>query len=170
MTKQHEQKLSQEFIDNLDDEFFMSLALTEASAAIELDEVPVGAVVVLNGEIIGRGHNQPIRSCDPTAHAEIVALREAAQKIGNYRLTEASLYVTIEPCAMCAGALVHSRIKRLIYGAAEPRAGAVQSVFQICNHSSLNHQIAITPGVKEKECRALVQRFFKTRRGSNKTE
>ncbi len=164
MTEKHKQKLSQEIIDNPDDEFFMSFALAEAQQAYQLHEVPVGAVVVFNGEIIGCGYNHPITGCDPTAHAEIIALREAAKKIGNYRLTDASLYVTIEPCAMCAGALVHSRIKRLIYGAAEPRTGGVNSVFQICNHSSLNHQIMVTVGVKEKECRALMQRFFKARR------
>lgn len=164
MTEKHKQPKSQEIIENLDDDFFMGFALAEAQRAYQLDEVPIGAIVVLHGEIIGRGYNHPITGCDPTAHAEIIALREAAQKIGNYRLTEAALYVTIEPCAMCAGALVHSRIKRLIYGAAEPRTGGVNSIFQICNHSSLNHQVMVTVGVKENECRALMQRFFKARR------
>jgi tRNA(adenine34) deaminase len=158
------QKSSRVLFENLNDEFWMNFALAEAREAVAADEVPIGAVVVLNNEIIGRGHNQPISSCDPTAHAEILALREAAQRIANYRLTEATIYVTIEPCAMCAGALVNARIKRLVYGAAEPRQGAVNSVFQICTNSSLNHRVEITASVKEAECKALMQAFFQARR------
>ncbi len=157
-------KSSRLLLENLNDEFWMNFALAEAQQAVKTDEVPIGAVIVLHGEIIGRGHNQPISSCDPTAHAEIIALREAAKRIENYRLTDATMYVTIEPCAMCAGALVNARIKRLVYGAAEPRQGAVHSVFQICTNSSLNHQVEVTAGVKEDDCKALMQAFFKTRR------
>jgi len=142
----------------------MGVALTEAGWARNLDEVPIGAVVVLDKLIIGSGHNQPIRLNDPTAHAEILALRQAAKRIGNYRLTDATLYVTIEPCAMCAGAIVHARIKRLVYGATEDRAGAINSVFQICTNSSLNHRVEVTSGVSEEECRKLMQAFFRSRR------
>ncbi len=145
-------------------EFFMGLAIEEARWAARQGEVPVGAVLVLDGEIIGRGYNSPIGTVDPTAHAEILALREGAKRIGNYRLKDASLYVTIEPCAMCAGALVHARLARLIYGAAETRAGGIESVFQICSNSSLNHQVRIVSGVREAECRELMQAFFKARR------
>lgn len=146
------------------DEFFMGFALAEARQAGALDEVPVGAVVVLDNVIIGCGYNQPIRLHDPTAHAEILALRAAAQRIGNYRLTTASLYVTIEPCAMCAGALVNARIRRLVYGAADARAGAVDSIFQIVSNRSLNHQVEIAAGIRETECRDLMQAFFRQRR------
>lgn len=149
---------------NLEDEFWMNFALAEARQAVLADEVPIGAVIVLDDQIIGSGHNQPISRCDPTAHAEIIALREAAQRIGNYRLTDATMYVTIEPCAMCAGAIVNARIKRLVFGAMEPRQGAVQSIFQICTNSSLNHQVEVMAGVKEDECKAFMQSFFKTRR------
>lgn len=151
-------------LENLTDEFWMDFALAEARQAVRVGEVPIGAVIVLNDEIIGRGHNQPIRSCDPTAHAEIMALREAARRIENYRLTNATIYVTIEPCAMCAGAIVNARIQRLVYGAVEPRQGAVDSIFQICTNSSLNHQVEVTAGIKEEDCKAIMQRFFKARR------
>ena len=146
------------------DEFFMNFALAEAGLARNTGEVPIGAIVVIDNQIVGRGYNQPIRLHDPTAHAEILALREAAGKIGNYRLTEATLYVTIEPCAMCAGSLVNARVKRLVYGAVETRAGGVASVFQICTSSSLNHRTEITAGVLAEECRALMQSFFRQRR------
>jgi tRNA(adenine34) deaminase len=126
--------------------------------------VPIGAIVVFDKQIIGSGHNQPIRMNDPTAHAEILALRRAAERAGNYRLTDATLYVTIEPCAMCAGAIVNARIKRMVYGAAEERAGAVASIFQICTNSSLNHRVEVTSGVREEECKKLMQAFFRTRR------
>ena len=151
-------------LENLADEFWMNFALAEAQQAVAVGEVPIGAVIVCDNKIIGRGYNQPISRCDPTAHAEILALREAAHRSGNYRLTEATIYVTIEPCAMCAGALVNARIKRLVYGATEPRQGAVNSIFQICTNSSLNHQIEITAGVKEAAGKALMQAFFQARR------
>jgi tRNA(adenine34) deaminase len=142
----------------------MAFALAEARQAQTASEIPVGAVVVIDNEIVGRGHNQPIGQRDPTAHAEIIALREAAQRIGNYRLVDATLYVTIEPCVMCAGALVNARIKRLVFGATEERFGAVSSLFQLCTHSSLNHRVEITSGVLAAECRALMQSFFQQRR------
>src|SRR6188768_1651489 len=122
----------------------MQEALALAKRADERGEVPVGAVVVLNGEVVGRGHNQPISSVDPTAHAEIVALRDAAQRVGNYRLTGATLYVTVEPCLMCVGALVHARIARLVYGAPEPKAGAIESAMQAHEHPALNHRLEVT--------------------------
>jgi tRNA(adenine34) deaminase len=142
----------------------MGFALAEARRARSAGEVPVGAVVVMDHQVLGRGHNQPVGLKDPTAHAEILALREAAGAIGNYRLTGATLYVTIEPCAMCAGALVQARLKRVVYGAADARAGAVASVFQLCTSSSLNHQLEVTSGVRERECRGLIQSFFRDRR------
>jgi tRNA(adenine34) deaminase len=151
-------------IENLLDDFWMGFALEEANLARQMEEVPIGAIILLNNEIIGRGHNQPIKSCDPTAHAEIIALREAARKIENYRLSEATMYVTIEPCAMYAGAIVNARIKRLVFGTIEPRQGAISSVFQICSNSSLNHQVNVTAGIREAECKDLMQVFFKARR------
>jgi tRNA(adenine34) deaminase len=129
-------------------------------------EVPVGAVVVVDGEIAGRGFNQPISSHDPTAHAEIVALRDAARRIGNYRLTGATVYVTIEPCQMCVGAMVHARVARVVYGTREPKAGAIESAMRAHEHPSLNHRLAAAGGVLEQECRALIQDFFQERRGS----
>ena len=157
---------SADLLQGLDllDRFFMGFALAEAQRAREIGEVPIGAVVVIDKQIVGSGHNQPILRKDPTAHAEILALRAAAERIGNYRLTDATLYVTIEPCAMCAGAMVNARVKRLVYGATEIRAGAVDSVFQICNNSSLNHRIEVTSGVRAEECRELMQVFFRERR------
>jgi tRNA(adenine34) deaminase len=146
------------------DEFFMGFALNEARMARDAGEVPIGAVVVIDNQIAGSGHNRPIGSKDPTAHAEVIALREAARRIGNYRLPEATLYVTIEPCAMCAGAIVNARIKRLVYGAADLRAGGVDTVFRICTNSSLNHRAEVTSGVMAEESRLLMQAFFKQRR------
>jgi tRNA(adenine34) deaminase len=146
------------------DRFFMSFALIEARMARDSGEVPIGAVVIVNNQLVGSGHNQPIGMKDPTAHAEILAIRDAAQRIGNYRLTDATLYATIEPCAMCAGAIVNSRIKRLVYGAPDPRAGAVDSVLQICTSSSLNHRAEVTSGVLADECRDLIQLFFRKKR------
>ena len=149
---------------DVNDEFFMGFALNEARSARDAGEVPVGAVVVIDNQIAGSGHNLPIGSNDPTAHAEIMAMREAALRVGNYRLTEATLYVTIEPCAMCAGALVNARVKRLVYGAADLRAGGVDTVFQICANSSLNHQVEVTSEVRAEEGRRLMQAFFRRRR------
>lgn len=146
------------------DEQAMSLALAEALRAEMAGEVPVGSVVVLDGAVLGRGFNQPIESSDPTAHAEIVALREAARRAGNYRLTGATLYVTIEPCMMCVGAMVHARIARVVYGAPEPKAGAIESALRAHEHPALNHRMVAQGGVLADECRALMQRFFATRR------
>ena len=147
-----------------DDERFMSLALEEADRARERGEVPVGALVVLAEAIVGTGYNQPISACDPTAHAEMVALREAGRRLGNYRLAGATLYVTIEPCQMCVGAMVHARIARLVFGAREPKAGAIESAMRAHEHPSLNHRIEATGGVLEEECRAVMQGFFQKRR------
>ena len=149
------------------DEYFMGFALAEAGLARQEDEVPIGAIVVIDNQIVGRGHNQPIGLNDPTAHAEITALREAARNTGNYRLTGATLYVTIEPCAMCAGAMVNARVKRLVFGAFDSRAGAVESVFTICNSSSLNHPVEVTSGVSAEAGRELMQEFFRQRRKSS---
>jgi len=148
------------------DQAFMRVALARARDALGAGEVPVGAVVVVNGEIAGEGHNQPIGSHDATAHAEIVALRDAGRRMGNYRLTGATLYVTIEPCQMCVGAMVHARIARVVYGAPEPKAGAIESAMRAHEHPSLNHRMTATGGVLAPECRALLQEFFRERRAS----
>ena len=147
-----------------DDERFMWEALAEARRAGAGDEVPVGAVVVVDGAVVGRGANRPIAAVDPTAHAEIEALRDAARRLGNYRLTGATLVVTVEPCLMCAGALVHARISRLVYGAPEPKAGAVASTMRALETPGLNHRVAVAGGVLEDDCRRLMQAFFATRR------
>lgn len=146
------------------DEEYMREALAEAAVAEAEGEVPVGALVVLDGRIIGRGHNRVIGQNDPTAHAEVEALRVAAKAVGNYRLVGADLYSTIEPCAMCAGALVHARIRRLIYGAADDKAGAVDSHLGICSTDFLNHRVTVAKGILEEECRFRVQSFFRKRR------
>lgn len=146
------------------DERFMQAALKQAREAQARGEVPVGAVVVLDGAVIGEGFNQPIGAHDPTAHAEIVAMRAASARIGNYRLTGADLYVTIEPCQMCVGAMVHARIARVIYGAPEPKAGAIDSSMRAHEHPSLNHRLEAVGGVLEDECRAVIQAFFQERR------
>ena len=142
----------------------MQRALELAWQGRESGEVPVGAVVVLDGAIVGEGFNQPIGAQDPTAHAEIVALRQAAQCIGNYRLTGATLYVTIEPCQMCVGAMIHARIGRLVYGAPEPKAGAIESAMRAHEHPSLNHRLEVCGRVLEEDCRSLMQSFFADRR------
>jgi len=146
------------------DELWMEEALRAAQRALEAGEVPVGAVVVSEGRIIGRGWNRNISDNDPTAHAEMIALREAGAAIGNHRLSECDLFATIEPCPMCAGALVHARIKRLVYGADDPKAGAVQSVMQVLNHPQLNRQVEVRSGVLAGRCAELLQTFFKNRR------
>ncbi len=146
------------------DELWMEEALRSAQRALEAGEVPIGAVVVCEGRIVGRGWNRNITDSDPTAHAEIVALREAGATVGNHRLAECELFATIEPCPMCAGALVHARIKRLIYGADDPKAGAVQSVVPLLNHPRLNHKIEVRGGVLAGRCAELLQTFFKNRR------
>ena len=142
----------------------MQRALELAWQGRESGEVPVGAVVVLDGAIVGEGFNQPIGAQDPTAHAEIVALRQAARCIGNYRLTGATLYVTIEPCQMCVGAMIHARIGRLVYGAPEPKAGAIESAMRAHEHPSLNHRLEVSGRVLEEDCRSLMQSFFADRR------
>ena len=146
------------------DETLMRAALEEARAAAEAGEVPIGAVAVIGGEVVARGQNRVLRDVDPTAHAEIVAMRAAAKAIGNYRLVDCELFVTLEPCAMCAGAMMHARLKRLVYGAADPKAGAAGSVLEVLNHPRLNHQMAITAGVLAEECGALLREFFRERR------
>ncbi len=145
-------------------EFWMQEALRLAQRGLEAGEVPVGAVVVSDGKIVGRGWNRNVTDSDPTAHAEILALREAGNSVGNHRLGACELFVTIEPCAMCAGALVHARIKRLIYGADDPKAGAVHSVMQVLNHPQLNHQMEVRGGVLAARCAEMLQTFFKSRR------
>lgn len=145
-------------------EEWMVAALVLARQAAQHDEVPVGAVVVRDNQIVGRGFNQPIGRHDPTAHAEIMALRDAAQTLGNYRLPGCMLVVTVEPCTMCAGALVHARIERLIFGAKEPRAGAVCSSARVLDNPGLNHKVTVVDGVLEKECKALMSVFFQGRR------
>ena len=146
------------------DESWMEAALIEAAKAEAAGEVPVGAVIVCDGRIVGRGSNRNLTDSDPTAHAEIIALREAARALGNHRLGECEMFVTIEPCAMCAGALVHARLKRLVYGADDPKAGAVRSALQVLNHPSLNHQMEVTSGVLAGRCGELMQAFFRSRR------
>lgn len=151
------------------DEEFMRQALEEARLAEAEGEVPVGAVVVADGRVIARAHNRPIALNDPTAHAEILALRQAAQAVGNYRLGDSTMYVTMEPCPMCAGALVLARVGRLVFGAADPRAGAVQSCFEIATSGKLNHRVEVCGGVLEEESRSLLQNFFARRRGEQVT-
>ena len=146
------------------DEIWMEEALRAAQRALEAGEVPVGAVVVCDGKIVGRGWNRNLTDSDPTAHAEIVALREAGAAVGNHRLLDCELFATIEPCAMCAGALVHARIKRLVYGADDPKAGAVRSVIEVLNNPSLNHQMDVREGVLAGRCAELLQSFFRNRR------
>jgi tRNA(adenine34) deaminase len=142
----------------------LTLALDEARAAASAGEVPVGAIVVENGVVVGRGQNRVIRDADPTAHAEVVALREAARALDNYRLPGCELFVTLEPCAMCAGAMIHARISRLIYATDDPKAGAVHSVLEVLNHPRLNHQMAVTSGELAEESAALLREFFRQRR------
>jgi tRNA(adenine34) deaminase len=146
------------------DQGFMEAALELARQAATLDEVPVGAVVVLDGEIVGRGCNQPISRHDPTAHAEIMALRDAATRLGNYRLPGATLYVTLEPCIMCAGAIMHARIARVVFGARDPKTGAAGSVVDLFAESRLNHHAEVTSGVLAETCGALLSGFFAARR------
>jgi tRNA(adenine34) deaminase len=154
--------MAERFMDT--HELYMRAALEEARQGLESGEVPVGAVVVVDGRIIGRGFNQPIGSHDPTAHAEVVAIRAAAREIGNYRLVGSTLYVTIEPCLMCVGAMVHARVGTLVFGAPEPKAGAVVSSCRAHELPSLNHRIEVVGGVLEDDCRSIIQEFFRGRR------
>jgi tRNA(adenine34) deaminase len=142
----------------------MRLALEEARIAGEEGEVPVGAVLVFEGEVISRAHNRPILLSDPTAHAEILALREGASKVGNYRLPGGTIYVTVEPCIMCAGALLQARVKRLVYGAEDIKGGGVRSLFSLLEDERLNHRVEVEGGVLLEECREVIQRFFQERR------
>ena len=142
----------------------MEEALSAAQCAVEAGEVPVGAVVVCDGQIVARGWNRNLTDSDPTAHAEIIALREAGAAVGNHRLGDCELFATIEPCAMCAGALVHARVKRLVYGADDPKAGAVHSVLEVVNHPGLNHKMEVRGGVLAGRCAELLQSFFRARR------
>jgi tRNA(adenine34) deaminase len=146
------------------DNQFMREALAEARSAAQAGEVPIGAVLVHDGKVLARSGNRTIRDNDPTAHAEIVALREAARLLGNYRLADTTLYVTIEPCSMCAGAMIQARVRRLVYGADDPKGGAVRSCFEILSHPRLNHQVDVTAGVLAAECAAILQSFFAERR------
>jgi len=148
----------------MDDEHYMAMALQLAHGAASAGEVPVGALVIRAGEVIGRGWNRPIGNCDPTAHAEIVALRAAARAVDNYRLPGATLYVTLEPCAMCVGAMVHARIERLVFGAHEPRSGAIDSVFSLLDGSVHNHSIRVSSGILVTECASVIRKFFAHRR------
>ena len=148
----------------MDYDTLMDAALEQARRAGDAGEVPIGAVVAIGGEIVGRGFNQPITARDPTSHAEIVAIRDAARQVGNYRLSGATLCVTIEPCLMCVGALVHARIGTLVYGAAEPKSGAALSTVRGGELPGLNHRFAVVSGIREDQCRDLVQAFFKERR------
>jgi tRNA(adenine34) deaminase len=150
----------------LDDTHGMRLALSEAAQAAMCDEVPVGAVVILDGRILGQGSNRRETDNDPTAHAEIVAMRRAARAVGSWRLCDATLYVTQEPCPMCAGALVNARIKRLVYGCPNPKAGAVRTLFRIVDDTRLNHRIEVCEGVLADECGALLRRFFEAKRAA----
>src|SRR5262245_20471720 len=146
------------------DEKWMAEALAEADRALVAGEVPVGAVVISAGRIVGRGYNRVIQNSDPTAHAEVVAMREAANRLGNYRLSGCDLFVTIEPCAMCAGAIVHARLKSLVYGTDDPKAGAVRSVLGVLNHPQLNHKVEVRSGVLQERCAQLLKDFFRNRR------
>lgn len=150
------------------DQTFMSLALEQAQLAYDDGEVPVGAVVVVAGEVVGRGYNKPISTLDPSAHAEVVALRDAAKNIGNYRLSGATLYVTVEPCAMCAGCLVHSRIERLVYATTEPKSGVVESAMRFLDSEFLNHKVEVSAGVLAQDAADIMSSFFKMRREGKK--
>ena len=145
-------------------EDWMRLALNQAEKAAEDDEVPIGAVIVQNGQVLSIAHNQKEQEQDPTAHAEIIAIRRAAEAVGHWRLSEAVLYVTIEPCPMCAGAIIQSRIKHLVYGANDPKGGAVESVAKLLRDSLWNHKVEITAGVLEEECSILLKNYFKRKR------
>jgi tRNA(adenine34) deaminase len=149
---------------NSEDEQFMRIALEEAKRAGEEGEVPIGAVLVSEGEVIGRGRNRPISLSDPTAHAEILALREGAARMGNYRLPNGILYVTIEPCTMCAGAILQARVRRLVFGAEDLKTGAVRSIYSLLEDERLNHRVEVTSGILLEECREILQRFFRERR------
>jgi tRNA(adenine34) deaminase len=142
----------------------MDVALEQARLALAAGEVPIGAVVVVDDRVVGRAFNQPIGAVDPTAHAEVFALRDAARAVGNYRLTDAVVYVTLEPCLMCVGALVHARVREVVFGASEPKTGALGSAVNALDTPGLNHRFVVTGGVREEACRELIQAFFRDRR------
>ena len=148
----------------MSDEQYMDLALAEALKAESAGEVPVGAIVVADGAVVGRGFNQPISTNDPTAHAEVVALREAARTIGNYRLSTVTMYCTVEPCVMCAGAMIHARIARLVFGVPDPKAGAAGSIYNVLTDPRLNHRVEVLSGIRQSECASLLEDFFARRR------
>ena len=150
------------------DEAFLDLALHEARRAATEDEVPVGAVAVYQGQVVGTGRNARERRADPLAHAELDALREAARNLGRWRLSGVTLYVTLEPCAMCAGAMVNARVDRLVYGASDPKAGAVRSLYEICTDTRLNHRIEVVSGIRGEEAGALLTDFFRSKRAAGK--
>ena len=149
----------------MDDDYWMGLALAEAGKAYEAGEVPIGAVLVMDDEVVATGHNRRETWKDATAHAEIIAIQAACRKLGRWRLTGSTLYVTIEPCPMCAGALVMSRMDRLVYGSADYKAGAVESLFNVVQNPAMNHRLEVTAGVREDECAALMRQFFREKRG-----
>lgn len=146
------------------DKYWMGAALHQAEAAAEMGEVPVGAVIVHSNQLLASAGNMPITLNDPTAHAEIRALRQAAEKVGNYRLSDATLYVTLEPCIMCAGAMIHARVSRVVYGASDPKTGALRSLYRIGSDGNLNHRLDVTGGVESEKCAALLKQFFAERR------
>jgi len=148
----------------MNDTEYMQLALEEARLAAAAGEVPIGAVLVQSDRVVARGSNRTIRDCDPTAHAEIVALREASKILGNYRLSGMTMYVTLEPCAMCAGAIIQARIQRAVYGADDPKGGAVRTCFAVLSHAKLNHQVEVTAGILAEDCADILQQFFTARR------
>ncbi|MFT5756714.1 MAG: tRNA(adenine34) deaminase [Alteromonadaceae bacterium] len=164
MTNKHQPVNEQDILDH----YFMAKAYQLAQKAEAIDEIPVGAVVVANGEIIGEGFNQSILLNDPSAHAEMLAVRNAGQNISNYRLLDCTLYVTLEPCSMCAGLLIHSRIKRLVFAATDLKTGAAGSAFDLVTHEKHNHSIDVTTGIMQDECSALLSAFFKRRRAEKK--
>jgi tRNA(adenine34) deaminase len=143
---------------------YMEMALAEARNADRVGEVPIGAVIVVEGTVVARAFNQPISTNDPTAHAEMVALREAARVVGNYRLSAATMYCTLEPCMMCAGAMIHARLARLVFGALDPKAGSAGSIYNVLSDPRLNHRVEVVPGVRQAECSALLRDFFSRRR------
>ncbi len=147
-----------------EDEKFMGLALKEAHKALAIGEVPVGAVVVLDGKVVARAHNKPVSLSDPSAHAEVLALRKAAKKLGNYRLSGADLYITLEPCVMCAGAILHARVRRVVFGAADPKGGAAVSLFRILEDRRLNHSAHVVQGILAGACSEILSRFFREKR------
>jgi len=151
-------------LESSSDDQFMKIALAEARAALEHEDVPIGAIIVRDGDVIARAHNQRELLNDPTAHAEIIALTQASSAVGSWRLTGSTLYVTLEPCVMCAGALVLARLDRLVYGASDPKAGACESLYRIPEDERLNHRIPVTPGVLAEECGDLLREFFRAKR------